>query len=213
MTGLEKLDDMKTEQQQSAYGNHCFVPMRGQPLHLGHVAMLEKICEQYESVTIGIGSANKLDKQNPYFAVERELILRYDLEHCAAHNPQINLGAIKYVHVPDFPTDAAWIGYLKNVDALPKGTTVLSGNPVVTNILGDAYSTKNPFEILKQLDQSVDICATDLRNMIAKGDENWKTYASEGTKHYFGEFGGKERITKWYEPDAKDVYIRRLEGI
>jgi nicotinamide-nucleotide adenylyltransferase len=171
----------------------CFLPMRTQPVHKGHVQLLETICDTYRDVTIGIGSANKYDAKNPYFGIEREMMLRYDLAQMYANG--LVSANVKFVQVPDFASDDDWVGYLKTSGALKKGATVISGNEWVAQILGRDYAVQNPFEIVSE---PIDICATQVREMIVNGDERWREYASLGTQHYFEQFGGRERISRWY---------------
>ncbi|MCA9486723.1 adenylyltransferase/cytidyltransferase family protein [Candidatus Woesearchaeota archaeon] len=167
-----------------------FVPQRTQPPHIGHISMLEAACNNADEVIIGIGSANKIDSQNPYFAIEREMMLRKSLEDKALTN-------YRFVHMPDFNNDRDWLDYvLKNAGLSPK-TKVVSGNPWVEQVFGErGYGIVKPEEIISG--DLIDISATKLREMIVQDNPLWRSYAATGTKHYFERFGGKERIAKFY---------------
>lgn len=53
---------------------------RFKPVHLGHAALLETLCERADEVLVGIGSANRRNERNPFSAEESarmiELVLR-----------------------------------------------------------------------------------------------------------------------------------------
>ncbi len=45
---------------------------RFKPVHKGHAAILEALCERADLVYIGLGSPNKYDVRNPFSAKESE---------------------------------------------------------------------------------------------------------------------------------------------
>ena len=106
-----------------------FIPQRTQPPHIGHIGMLEAACEEASEVIIGIGSANKHDEMNPYFAIEREMMLRYSLEEKGITN-------YRFVHIPDFEDDNEWMEYVVKEAHLDKNTKIVSGNGWVGKIFG-----------------------------------------------------------------------------
>lgn len=168
-----------------------FVPQRTQPVHIGHIHMLEVACNLAEEVVIGIGSANIIDKKNPYYSIEREMMLRKSLEDKGLTN-------YSFVHMPDFNQDKDWIKYVEQNVKLDETTTIVSGNPWVGEVFSQkGYGVIKPEEIIE--DKLIDISATKLRNMIVEENNEWKKYASTGTIHYFERFGGSDRIAKFYK--------------
>jgi nicotinamide mononucleotide adenylyltransferase len=163
---------------------HYFVPMRVQPAHKGHLGVLEALVGSENTVTIGIGSANKMDNKNPYTAKEREMILTYDLEKKGY------MDKVTIVHVPDFKTDEEWITYLHENNAVKKTTTIVSGNEWVKQI----FPNNQVFDAFATIKNPVNINATKLREMMRQGDETWMEYATDGTKQYFEAFGGASRL-------------------
>lgn len=172
--------------------DELFIPMRTQPPHVGHIGMLEAACRNAKTVIIGIGSANRQDMRNPYTADERELMLKKSLEDIGLYENY------RFVHIPDFDSDEDWVQYLADNCGVGYGTTVVSGNPWIQKIFPErGYKVLEPKELIGS--NMIDICATNLRDMIAHGDESWKKYAASGCVYYFEEFGGAQRIARYYE--------------
>jgi cytidyltransferase-like protein len=174
-----------------------FIPQRTQPPHIGHISMLEAACQNAKEVVIGICSANKADKKNPYTAPEREQMLRKSLEDRGISN-------YKFIYVPDFDIDSDWFNYIEEKAGLDENTKFVSGNDWVAELCSErGYQTVHPKDIIEG--GMIDISATRLRNMIAEEDLTWKSYAATGTLHYFEQFGGKERIARFYETQYKEA--------
>ena len=168
-----------------------FVPQRTQPPHIGHMSMLEAACNAAEEVVIGIGSANKYDAKNPYTADEREQMLKKSLDDMGLTN-------YSFVHLDDYNSDQEWLDNTIETAGLDKNTAVVSGNPWVQKVITPQDLIEHPL---------YDICATKLRQMIADEDPEWKEWASSGTKHYFEEFGGAERIQRFVSPIFSIYYF------
>ncbi|MFC1723910.1 adenylyltransferase/cytidyltransferase family protein [Nanoarchaeota archaeon] len=170
-----------------------FIPQRTQPPHRGHVSMLESACRMADEVVIGIGSANKYDAKNPYTADERQMMLDYSLQQRGVSN-------YRFIQVPDFETDSDWIDYVTEYAEMDENSKVVSGNPWVDQIFGErGYETIDSFELASE---KIDISATRLRGMIVDNDPQWREYAASGTLHYFENFGGADRIARFYQDKA-----------
>lgn len=168
-----------------------FIPQRTQPPHIGHISMLEAACLNADEVVIGIGSANVIDQSNPYYSVEREMMLRKSLEDKGLNN-------YSFIHMPDFNNDMDWLGYIMDNAGIKEGDSILSGNPWVEEVFSSrGYGVVKPEEIISH--ELFDISATKLRNMIVNDNNEWKDYAATGTLHYFDRFGGKDRIARFYK--------------
>lgn len=171
--------------------DELFVPMRTQPPHIGHISLLEAACKSADNVIIGIGSANKMGRKNPYTADERELMLRKSLEDKGMFN-------YRFVHIPDFEKDDDWVNYLIEKCGVNYNTKVVSGNPWVQEIFPQrGYEVIKPSDLLGG--DMPDICATQIRDMIAQDNPEWKKYAATGTLHYFERLGGRDRVARFYD--------------
>lgn len=177
-------------QEDNQLENRMFMPQRTQPPHIGHISMLEAACREADEVIIGIGSANKYDAKDPYFAIEREMMLRKSLD-------DKGIGNYRIIHVPDFKDDNEWKQYVVENAGIDRYTKIVSGNGWVKDIFGaDGYEVISSYDLSKD---QIDISATRLRGLIAAGDPEWKKYAATGTLYFFEKFGGSERIERWGE--------------
>lgn len=168
-----------------------FIPQRTQPPHIGHISMLEAACNNAHEVIIGIGSANIINTENPYYSIEREMMLRKSLEDKGLKN-------YRFVHMPDFNDDKDWLDYVLDNAGMYTNTKIVSGNPWVEEVFSKkGYGIVKPEELIGE--DLIDISATRLRNMIVEDNPEWERYAATGTRYYFERFGGRERITRLYE--------------
>ena len=181
----------KTKRKYEDEVTSLFIPQRTQPPHRGHISMLEAACSMADEVIIGIGSANIINKSNPYYSIEREMMLRKSLDDKGLSN-------YRFIHMPDFNEDKDWIHYILDNAQLRAGTKIVSGNEWVQDVFREfGYQTLKPEEIIEE--PLIDISATKLRNMIIEDNVEWKKYAATGTLHYFESFGGKQRIGRFYD--------------
>ncbi len=163
--------------------------MRCKPPHKGHMSFLEELCKRSEKVVIGIGSANKLDVSNPFFAVETEIMLDSVLSE--------NYDNYEFVHIPDFASDEAWVKYVKQDNKLGKVQAIVSGNPWVQEVLGnEGYKILSSYEFAPG-EETKGIHATQVRDLIAK-DGAWEQYVPAKVAEYIKENGCVERIKAFY---------------
>lgn len=141
----------------------CFIPMRMQPLHNGHLYLIREAISIYPRVIIGIGSSNKTDLRNPIPAEERREILINSLKDEKIH-------VYKIILIEDQDDDKKWVADIST--KIPSECHVFTGNPLVGNIMRcHGFKIRSPPEILKD-----NICATMIRDMIKNGDDKWKGY-------------------------------------
>lgn len=84
--------------------DHALVIGRFQPLHYGHLYLIKQALNIAESVTIGIGSANVRDTDNPFSPEEREYMLRKALKR-----DKLTGHVLKIVYLDDNPSDDVWL--------------------------------------------------------------------------------------------------------
>src|SRR5438309_10528143 len=73
---------------------------RFKPVHLGHQALLETLCQRFSHVTIGLGSANRRDERNPFSALESGRMIERVLRP--------RFGNFELVLVPDLGDGPRW---------------------------------------------------------------------------------------------------------
>ncbi len=76
---------------------------RFQPFHKGHEYLFEKVFEHCDKIIIGIGSANRKNKDNPWAASERRKMIVKFLKEKKYLNK-----VIKIVNLNDNPDDDVW---------------------------------------------------------------------------------------------------------
>lgn len=131
---------------------------RWQPVHTGHRAVLQSLCDRYARVVIGIGSSNVDDYRSPFDlpAVADMLSLALD-------------GRVNYrlVPIPDLPEDGEWTRTA--VSLLGSADILYTANPYVRSLLEGLYPLAHPVEIIPP-DRRTPVSGTLVRRELARGD-------------------------------------------
>ncbi len=80
---------------------------RFQPFHYGHIYLFKQAVAACEAITIGIGSSNKRNKENPFTYTQRKRMLEVFLE-----KEKMKASVIKIFPLPDTTDDAAWLQHV-----------------------------------------------------------------------------------------------------
>lgn len=103
--------------------DHALVIGRYQPLHYGHIYLLKQGLNVAKQITIGIGSANVRDTDNPFSPEEREYMLRKALKREGMTNR-----VKRIIYLDDFPEDDLWLAEsLKKLDSKIEGVVGNNG--------------------------------------------------------------------------------------
>lgn len=143
-----------------------FYTGRFQPFHLGHLSAVKQALKEVDFLIIGIGSAqySRLP-DNPFTAEERMAMIRAGLmENGIAENK------FTIVPIPDIHDNAAWTAHVHSL--VPPFDIVFVGDDGLVKELFEKYDTV-PVKIVKI---EVSIRATQIREMIRNGDNNWQKY-------------------------------------
>ncbi len=154
---------------------------RFQPLHWGHVKVIEWLLTQHKEVVVAIGSADKaMTIDNPFSVGERlEMFRRHFGENCR----------LIYCAIPDTGGQSTiWAAHLRHW--CPPYDIVYSNNAWVELSLA--------FWKIPVKDHPIfgDYSATLVRFLIAKGDERWRELIPKSVADYIEEIGGVDRIKK-----------------
>jgi nicotinamide-nucleotide adenylyltransferase len=155
---------------------------RFQPLHLGHVSIIEKALEQVEELVIGIGSAEcSYTTKDPFTAGERiEMILRASEE----------LGwNRKIIPIPirDVNRYSIWVSHV--VSLCPDFDIVFSNNPLTVRLFKDAgYKVRST----KLVDRE-HFSGTSIREIMLE-DGSWNDLVPGSTYDLIIGIGGLRRI-------------------
>jgi nicotinamide-nucleotide adenylyltransferase len=153
---------------------------RFQPLHLGHVRMLEYAADKATYLIIGLGSCNSsYTSDNPFTAQEREEMIKESVDLKKPYE-------IK--RIPDFGDNGRWVAWVRE------------------NLSFDAYMTNSPneraifqeagFKVLDMpfFDRGL-YSATEVRGRILE-DRDWASLLPQGTIKVLSTIDGVFRIKK-----------------
>jgi len=136
---------------------------RWKPVHVGHSAILRRLCQQVGQALIGIGSSNRYNARNPFTAAETEAMLRLSLSEF--NNYEI-------IPVPDLDDGPRW--RVMALDLFGKLDLFVTDNPYVTTLLKDDYRIMRPVELLLS-EEHIRINGSMVRAMMARG-ERWQDW-------------------------------------
>jgi nicotinamide-nucleotide adenylyltransferase len=159
--------------------------LRGQPLHVGHMYVLQKMIDTQDiaKVIIGIGSSQYSNTEdNPFDLMERTEMIINGLDEL--HNPLgkiIDVFAIKDIHNPP-----VYVSHVNHI--VDKYDVIYTGNDLMKRLFQEAGVE------VRWVNRSKEISGTMLREMIAKGNPSWKKYVPESTIRVLNEIDLKERF-------------------
>lgn len=130
---------------------------RWQPVHTGHQAVLQSLCDRFDRVVIGIGSPNVDDYRSPFALAEVEAMLRLALP-----------GRDNYslLPIPDLPDDGDWVR--TTVDLFGGADVFFTANPYVRSLLGGRFELAHPVEVVPPA-RRVRVSGTQVRRELARG--------------------------------------------
>jgi nicotinamide-nucleotide adenylyltransferase len=140
---------------------HVAIIGRWRPVHRGHQAALHALCEQFEHVSVGIGSANVYDYRNPFTLEEVTEMLH------------LTLGGFTNYYlapIPDTPDEDEWRRLAQ--EALGHPDLLVTANPYVRAVLDGIWPVKHPVEFIPE-DRKVPVSGSMLRRHLAAG-EPWQ---------------------------------------
>ena len=138
-----------------------FTVMRLQPLHKGHVKVINTMLKNHSKAIVVIGSIQACDEKNPFSFADRIKMLKLVYPQEIQKNKLIIVGA-KDIHNPP-----KWASYIKNL--LPtKANCYYSG----TGQDADLFE-KEGFQTIQINRDELNISGTMIRNKIKK-NENWQ---------------------------------------
>ncbi len=107
---------------------------RFQPIHRGHLYLIETALQECDKVIIAIGSTNLHDEKNPFTLEEREVLITKALD-----KTHLLDRVAKIVGVEDNPDDDVW---LANLILKTGGFDVVYGNNEWPNLIFEAAGHK-----------------------------------------------------------------------
>ena len=156
---------------------------RMQPVHNGHIQVIESILDEVDEIIIGIGSAQLSHSlKDPFTAGERVVMMNQALA-------DIGVDSSRYYIIPmqDINFNALWVSHVKMLT--PPFSVVYSGNPLVKQLFAEeGYEVKQP-----PLYDRLHLSGTEVRNRIIE-DKNWQELVRDATVKLINEINGDKRL-------------------
>ena len=167
---------------------------RMQPVHNGHMQIIDKILEEVDEIIIGIGSAQLSHEiKNPFTAGERIVMMNQALS-------ERGIDSSRYYIIPmqDINFNAVWVSHVKMLT--PPFSIVYSGNPLVKQLFKEeGYDVKQP-----PLYDRLQLSGSEVRKRILN-DLNWKELVPKATVNLLDEIKGIERLKNLAVKEISDL--------
>lgn len=157
---------------------------RWKPVHRGHAAVLRGLVASAEEVHIGIGSANRLDADNPFTAEETAAMIRLV-------TPRVQL-----FEMPDYNDGPRWRAHL--ADLLGNLDAFVTANPYVASLMRERYPVIHPVEFVPP-PLRVPLTGTMVRDEMLHGGR-WQLLVPPEIADYLESRGLVDRYLQQYGP-------------
>jgi nicotinamide-nucleotide adenylyltransferase len=167
---------------------------RMQPVHNGHMQVINKILDEVDEIIIGIGSAQLSHEQkDPFTAGERIVMMSQALAEA-----EVDPSRYYIIPMQDINFNAIWPSHVKMMT--PPFSIVYSGNPLVKQLFEEeGYEVKNP-----PLYDRLHLSGSEVRRRILSG-ENWQELLSDSTIEVMDEIKGVERLKNLSVKEISDL--------
>lgn len=182
---------------------------RWKPVHLGHAAVLHALLDRADEVTIGVGSANRYDLDNPFTADETARMIDAALAGRAGYS---------IVRVDDLGDGPRWAAMV--TDRLGPLDYYVTANGYVRSLLVDRYTVVHPVALLDP-ERRVRVDGTMVRRALAEGGDGWRALVPDAVaalmdregwvERFRREFGAATRAARMAE--GAEAALRRGDGL
>jgi len=159
---------------------------RFQPLHLGHMNVIEEAAREYDEIIIGIGSSQESHTlKNPFTAGERIMMIKNSLDEL--NNTRNNKLNYLIIPIPDIHNNSIWVAHVCSL--VPEFNVVYSRNNLVKRLFREAGFTVKEQELYDRGKHE----GTEIRRKIAEG-KKWENLVPKAVYDVITEISGAERI-------------------
>ncbi|MFX0140337.1 MAG: nicotinamide-nucleotide adenylyltransferase, partial [Candidatus Hodarchaeota archaeon] len=153
---------------------------RFQPLHHGHIYVLNYILKNFHTIKIGIGSSQlSQTKADPFTSKERVQFIQAALEKRG-----ISSGEYKIYEIPDIFNAKKWVNHV--VSIIGKFDVIFSNSEWVRQLFqNQGYRLGRKLIIFKKKYNG-----SNIRNLIIKQNLNWKSLVPKEIFNLMTEFNG-----------------------
>lgn len=167
---------------------------RMQPVHNGHMQVIDKILDEVDEIIIGIGSAQlSHELKDPFTAGERIVMMNQALA-------ERDVDSSRYYIIPmqDINFNAIWVSHVKMLT--PPFSIVYSGNPLVKQLFQEeSFEVRQP-----PLYDRLHLSGSEVRRRILAG-ENWQELVPNSTIELLDEINGVERLKNLSQKEVSDI--------
>ncbi|WP_455646141.1 nicotinamide-nucleotide adenylyltransferase [Methanosphaera sp.] len=167
---------------------------RMQPVHKGHISVIQETLKEVEELIIGIGSAEKSHTEsNPFTGGERILMLTKALR-------EYDIDPSRYYIIPleDISCNSLWVGHVKMLT--PPFCKVYSGNSLVQQLFEEGEIPC----IQPSLFNRTEYSGTEVRRRILN-DDDWQSLIPESVVKVINEIKGVQRIQKLNKKEISEL--------
>ena len=158
---------------------------RFQPFHNGHLATLKFALTKVETLVIVVGSAQKShEPRNPFTAGERISMIRGAIGSAK----EVDGDKVLIIPVPDVEVHSLWT---RQVDMLVPEYEVVIANDPFTLLL---FRERGIKVIEAPLFKRNQLEATQIRELMAHGDERWKVLVPASVAKIIEKINGERRV-------------------
>jgi len=167
---------------------------RMQPVHNGHMQVINKILEDVDELIIGIGSAQiSHEQKDPFTAGERIVMMSQALA-------EMDVDPSRYYIIPmqDINFNAIWVSHVKMLT--PPFSIIYTGNSLVKQLFSEeGFEVRQP-----PLYDRLHLSGTEVRRRILN-DENWQELVPKATIDVMDEINGIERMKNLSIKEISDI--------
>ncbi|TFG00452.1 MAG: nicotinamide-nucleotide adenylyltransferase [Promethearchaeota archaeon] len=186
-------DDMKSKAKTALFIG------RFQPFHLGHLYVILEIFKQCEYLKIAIGSS-QIDHtyDNPFTKNERKKFIERTLI-----SEGIDKNVFTTYYIPDIFNANKWVNHVVSIVG---DFDIVYGSDWVRELFNKkGYEVVDKIRIYKD---KYKYGGENIRDLISKGNNEWKTLVPQEVITFMKEFNGIERIQKLYQNEEENEFKR-----
>jgi len=180
----------------TASEDRCALVGRFQPMHLGHVYLVNAALKRYRDIIIVVGSAQYSHTiRNPFTAGERIEMIYRTLKGMGISNSLI-------IPIEDIHRHSLWVEHV--LTFLPRIKGVYANEPITQRLFSEHGIRVHPVRLYKR----GSYCASEIRQRIADG-RKWKHLVPRDVAQVIEEIDGARRIKEIARTDsdfAEDRY-------
>jgi nicotinamide-nucleotide adenylyltransferase len=171
---------------------------RFRPLHSGHDLLLRTLCGMAGRLRIGIGSANRYGRRNPFTAEETREMIDAVLAGCDFEVvPLADFG-----HRPEYADGSRWRQQV--AEAFAGCEWIVSGNHYVASLLAPCFRVLHPIEVLPAgvAGETLALSSSQVRRAMAAGGE-WRHLVPAAVARYLEGNGLVARLRREFPPQEE----------